>query len=56
MERTQKLSRWQLIRLLRKHSKLSEKRSMALTQKKIAKVFIYIMGGFMVLYLISMLN
>ncbi len=52
MKTAKKLNRWQLIRLLRKHTKLSEKRSMALTQKKIAKVFIYIMGGFTILYLI----
>ena len=52
MKTAKKLNRWQLIRLLRKHTKLSEKSSMALTQKKIAKVFIYIMGGFTILYLI----
>lgn len=47
-----KLSRWQLIKILRHHNSLSDKRSLALDQNKIAKVFGYIMLTFIIFYLL----
>lgn len=51
MPKTKQISRWQLIKMLRKHIKLSEKRSAAFDQNKIAKTVAYVGAGFMVLYL-----
>ncbi len=51
MLKNNKISRWQLIKTLRKHIRLSEKRSAAFNQNKIAKAIVYVMSGFMVLYL-----
>ena len=51
MGKTSKLSWWQLLRLLRKHSKLSEQRNVALAQNRMAKVFGYIAMVFTVMYL-----
>ena len=42
----------QLLRLLRKHIKLSEKRSVAYEQNKAAKLLIYLGGAFIFVYLI----
>ncbi len=46
-----KISRWQLIKELRHHMRLSEKRSAAFDQNKIAKAVAYFMAGLMVFYL-----
>ncbi|MBO4826285.1 MAG: hypothetical protein J5506_03475 [Prevotella sp.] len=46
------MNRFQLLRELRRHIRLSEKRSMAYNQNKTAKVIMYILGGFSVVYLI----
>ena len=46
------MTRWQLIKTLRKQMSLSEKRSAAFSQNKIAKVVAYVMTGFAVLYLL----
>ena len=51
MEQKSRLSRWEIIKTLRRHQKLSEKRHVALSQNKIAKVFGYVFFSFMVLYL-----
>ena len=51
MSKNNKISRWQLIKTLRKHIKLSEKRSAAFNQNKIAKAVVYVMAAFMVFYL-----
>ena len=45
------MKKWELIKTLRRHNKLSEKRNPAYQQNKVAKVFIYIGGAFMMLYL-----
>lgn len=45
------ISKWELIKTLRRHIKLSEKRNPAFQQNKAAKIFIYIAGAFMLLYL-----
>lgn len=46
------MNRYQLFKELRHHVKLSEKRSPVYEQNKTAKTIIYLMGGFMVMYLI----
>jgi hypothetical protein len=46
------MNRFQLFRELRRHIKLSEKRSPVYEQNKTAKVVIYLMSGFMILYLV----
>ena len=51
MSKNNKISRWQLIKTLRKHIKLSEKRSAAFNQNKIAKAVVYVMAAFIVFYL-----
>ncbi len=45
------ISKWKLIKLLRRHINLSEKRNPAFQQNKAAKIFIYIGGAFVILYL-----
>lgn len=44
--------RIQLLRMLRRHIILSEKRSIAYNQNRVAKMIIYLMGGFVILYVI----
>ena len=46
------MNKLQLLRILRKHVKLSEKRSMAYEQNKAAKVLIYIGAAFVMLYML----
>ena len=46
------MNRFQLFKELRRHIKLSEKRSPVYEQNKTAKAIIYLMGGFMVVYLL----
>ena len=46
-----RLSRWEIIKTLRRHNKLSEKRHVALAQNKIAKVMGYVFFSIMILYL-----
>ena len=47
------MNKLQLLRLLRKHVKLAEKRSLAYEQNKVAKVLInYIGGAFVFAYLV----
>ena len=46
------MNRFQLFKELRRHVKLSEKRSPVYEQNKTAKTIIYLLGGFMVMYLI----
>ncbi len=46
-----KMSRWETIKTLRRHTKLSEERSVAFAQNKVAKVFGYVMFAFCILYL-----
>ena len=46
------MNRIELIRLLRSHIKLAEKRSAAYEQNRTAKVLMYVMSGFVVVYLI----
>lgn len=45
------MNKLQLLRVLRKHIKLAEKRSVAYEQNKIAKLFLYIGGAFIIVYL-----
>ena len=45
------MTRWEIIKTLRRHSTLSDERSVALEQKRIAKVFGIVMIIFSVLYL-----
>ena len=45
-------SRLQLFRMLRRHISLSAKRSAAYSQNRVAKMIIYLMGGFAVVYII----
>lgn len=45
------MNKLQLLRVLRKHIKLAEKRSMSYEQNKIAKLFLYIGGAFIIVYL-----
>ena len=46
-----KMSRWETIKTLRRHSSLSEKRHPAFAQNKVGKVFAYIMFGLCIFYL-----
>ena len=46
------MNRFQLFKELRRHIKLSEKRSPVYEQNKTAKAIIYLMGGFLVVYLL----
>ena len=46
-----KMSRWETIKTLRRHTKLSEERNVAFAQNKVAKVFGYVMFAFCILYL-----
>lgn len=46
------MNRLQLIKILHKHLKLSEKRSLAWEQNKIAKYSIYIVSGIVIAYLV----
>ena len=46
------MNRIELIRMLRGHIKLAEKRSAAYEQNRTAKVVMYVMSGFMIVYLI----
>jgi len=46
------MNKFQLFRLLRKHISLSEKRSVVYEQNKTAKVIMYVMGAFALLYMI----
>ena len=52
MQTGNRLSKFQLLRILRKHVKLAEKRSVAYEQNKAAKFFIYLMWAFAVVYII----
>ena len=45
------MNRLQLYRELRRHVSLSEKRSPVMEQNRTAKIIIYIMSGFMAVYL-----
>lgn len=45
------MNRFQLLRMLRHHISLSEKRSMAYNQNKTAKAVMYVMSGFVIVYL-----
>ncbi len=51
MSTGKKMTRWEIIKTLRKHGKLSDERNPAITQNKVAKVLGYVMFGFMILYL-----
>jgi len=46
------MNKLQLFRIIRRHIKLSEKRSVVYEQNKTAKVIIYVLGGFAVVYLL----
>ena len=46
------MNKLQLFRILRRHIKLAEKRSVAYEQNKTAKVLLYIGGAFVILYLV----
>ena len=46
------MNRLEIYKTLRKHVKLSEKRSLSYEQNKTAKYVIYFFGGFMLIYLI----
>ena len=46
------MNRFELFRTLRRHVKLSEKRSATYEQNKTAKVLIYIAAGFVICYLV----
>lgn len=46
------MNRYQLFKELRHHVKLSEKRSPVYEQNKTAKAIIYLMGGFLIVYLL----
>ena len=46
-----RLSRWQILKIIRQHGKLSEERHPLLTQNKVAKIFGYVMIAFTVFYL-----
>lgn len=46
------MKKLQLFKLLRRHIKLSEKRSVAYEQNKTAKTVIYIMSGFVIIYIL----
>ena len=52
MQTGNRLSKFQLLRILRKHVKLAEKRSVAYELNKAAKFFIYLMWAFAVVYII----
>lgn len=45
------MTNWELYKALRRHLKLSEKRNVALAENKTAKYTMYIMSGFMIVYL-----
>lgn len=47
-----RLNKLQLFRLLRRHIRLAEKRSVAYEQNKTAKFLIYLMGAFVIIYMI----
>lgn len=47
------MNKLQLFHILRRHIKLSEKRSVVYEQNKTAKVIIYVLGGFAVVYLLA---
>ena len=51
MEKRKPLSRWALIKMLRKHAHLSDERSLNLKQKKLAKFLAYFLISLSVLYL-----
>ncbi len=51
MKYSKALTRWETIKIFRKHSKLSDKRNVAFEQNRVAKVFGYIMMAFVVFYL-----
>ena len=46
-----KMSRWEIIKTLRKHNNLSDERNVAVTQNKVAKVVGYFMFGLTIIYL-----
>ncbi len=46
------MNKLQLFRLLRRHVKLSEKRSVVYEQNKVAKTIIYVMGAFAMVYML----
>lgn len=50
-EGKKKITRWQMIRLLRKHGLLADKHNVAIEQNKVAKVFGYVMSAITMLYL-----
>ncbi len=52
MERANRLTRWEIIKTLRKHSTLSDERVVAATQRRIAKVFGIVMSVMGILYLL----
>lgn len=59
MKKTMPLSRWQLIKMLRQHSKLSDKRSLNFKQKKIATYLGYgllVIGVLYLMFLAVMLS
>lgn len=47
------MNKFQLFRILRRHIKLSEKRSVVYEQNRSAKVIVYVMGAFLVVYMIA---
>lgn len=51
MGKGKRMSRWETIKTLRRHTKLSEKRSAVFEQNKVGKAFAYIMFGLSILYL-----
>ena len=59
MKKTMPLSRWQLIKMLRQHSKLSDERSLNFKQKKIATYLGYgliVIGVLYLMFLAVMLS
>lgn len=46
------MNRLQLFRILRRHVRLSERRSLAFEQNRVAKFVAYLLGSFMVIYLL----
>ena len=51
MTSMKKMTRWELIKTLRQHNKLSEKRNLALSQNKVGKALMYFGAAFTILYL-----
>lgn len=47
------MNRWQILKILKKHRALAEKRAMNFEQNKMAKYLVYVFGGFVMLYLVG---